>query len=527
MKIFFTNETKKLDQYTIENEPIKSIDLMERAASAVTFEIISRWKRNTPVVVFAGPGNNGGDALAVSRMLIEEGYTLNIFLFNPFQRLSQDCLKNRDRLQAMEEIEFSRSVRNSTTGNAKSAHSGSTFTEIINEFIPPTLTKRMLVIDGLFGSGLNKPLSGGFSSVVQYINSSDATVVSIDLPSGLFGEDNTENIPRNIIQADLTITFQYPKLAFMFAENEQFTGEWKIADIGIHPDIIEQTDTKYYYIEPAETAHMIMRRSRFVSKHNVGHALLIAGSKGMMGAAVLAARAILHTGAGLVSVKSAACGETVLQTAVPEALFIADCQNSHISDMTLTRTYSAIGVGPGLGRHEETARAFYKLLEQIKRPVVLDADALNLLAEQPKLIETLPKNSILTPHHLEFDRLFGKSDTSCERLSKAKEMAIRYHIIIVLKGANTAIVSPKGDVLFNSSGNAGMATAGSGDALTGVITGLLAQGYHPIPAAILGVFLHGMAGDLAAEKDSQEYITAGDIISQIGNAYKKLHNYKG
>ena len=525
MKIFFTNETKKLDRFTIENEPIKSIDLMERAASSVTFEIISRWKRNTPVVVFAGPGNNGGDALAVSRMLIEEGYTLDIYLFNPLQKLSQDCLKNRDRLQTIEGLKFSKSVKPSDSTNTF-PHNGSHFTEITNEFIPPTLTKGTLVIDGLFGSGLSKPLSGGFGSVVQYINSSDATVVSIDLPSGLFGENNTENIPRNIVQADLTITFQYPKLAFMFAENEQFTGEWKIVDIGIHPDIIEQTETKYYYIEPDEAARMIMKRSRFVSKHNVGHTLLIAGSKGMMGAAVLAAKAALHTGAGLVSVLSAACGEKILQTSVPEALFIADEQDSHISDIVLNRSYSAIAVGPGLGRHEETARAFYKLLGQIKRPIVLDADALNLLAGHTELIENLPKNSILTPHHLEFDRLFGKNDTSYERLNKAREIAIRYHIIIVLKGANTAIVTPKGDVLFSSSGNAGMATAGSGDTLTGMITGLLAQGYHPIPAAILGVFLHGTAGDLAAERDSQEYITAGDIISQIGQAYKKLHNYR-
>ncbi|WP_455496783.1 NAD(P)H-hydrate dehydratase [Coprobacter sp.] len=529
MKIFFTNETKKLDRFTIENEPISSIDLMERAASAVTFEIISRWKRNTPIVVFAGPGNNGGDALAVSRMLIEEGYTLNIFLFNPLQKLSQDCLKNRDRLQATDGVRFIKSIKNTnyqTNTNYNLSQNCSVFTEVVSEFIPPILTKGVLVIDGLFGSGLNKPLSGGFGSVVQYINSSDATVVSIDLPSGLFGENNSENIPRNIIQADLTITFQYPKLAFMFAENEQFIGEWEIADIGIHPDAIEQTETKYYYIEPEEAARMVMKRSRFVSKHNVGHALLIAGSKGMMGAAVLAARATLHTGAGLVSVHSAACGETILQTAVPEALFIADNQDSYIAEIPLTRSYSAIAVGPGLGRHVETARAFYRLLEQVKRPLVLDADALNLLNGHNELLEKLPKNSILTPHHFEFDRLFGKNDTSYERLNKAKEMATRYHIIIVLKGANTAIITPKGDVLFNSSGNPGMATAGSGDTLTGIITGLLAQGYHPIPAAILGVFLHGQAGDIAAEKYSQEYITAEDIISQIGEAYKKLNSYR-
>ena len=492
-----SREMQKYDANTISHFKVPGLLLMERAAIAFVEELHRQNVDLTEVLIVCGSGNNGGDGLAIARLLFLEGHAVTVVYAGNKEHCSESNRVQQDILNAY----------------------GISIYMDIPEKIRPAL-----VIDAIFGVGLSRDVTGEYADMLCRMNELSGEKAAVDIASGISAD--TGAILGTAFRADLTITFQYPKLAFMFAENEQFTGEWKIVDIGIHPDIIEQTETKYYYIELDEAARMIMKRSRFVSKHNVGHTLLIAGSKGMMGAAVLAAKAALHTGAGLVSVLSAACGEKILQTSVPEALFIADEQDSHISDIVLNRSYSAIAVGPGLGRHEETARAFYKLLGQIKRPIVLDADALNLLAGHTELIENLPKNTILTPHHLEFDRLFGKNDTSYERLNKAREMAIRYHIIIVLKGANTAIITPKGDVLFNSSGNAGMATAGSGDTLTGMITGLLAQGYHPIPAAILGVFLHGMAGDLAAEKDSQEYITARDIISQIGQAYKKLHNYR-
>ena len=505
MKIFFTNETKKLDEYTIEHEPVSSIDLMERAASSVTFEIMSRWQRNTRVVVFAGPGNNGGDALAVARMLIEEGYKLETYLFNPFQKLSPDCSKNKDRLKDIEGIHL---------------------TEVIKgDFLPPRLDTQTLVIDGLFGSGLRTSLTGGFASVVQYINSSKAQVVSIDLPSGLFGEDNSENYSRNIIRATLTLTFQYPKLAFMLPENAEYVGEWKVIDIDIHPEIIEATPANFYYLETDEIAPLIKKRPKFAHKNNFGHTLIIAGSKGMMGAAVLATKAALHTGAGLVSVHSAQCGYAVLQSAVPEAMFLSDTSQTHITEINIQKHYTTFGIGPGIGRNEETARAIEALFRQMRHPVVLDADAINMAATHPNWLSQLPANSILTPHIREFDRLFGQHDNMLERLKKATEMAKRYRLIIILKGANTAIVTPKEKVYFNSTGNPGMATAGSGDVLTGILSGLLSQGYLPHEAAVIGVFIHGLAGDIAAEEQSQEYITAGDIINHLGKAYKHLKNY--
>ncbi|MCH5328314.1 MAG: NAD(P)H-hydrate dehydratase [Coprobacter sp.] len=504
MKIFFTNETKKLDTYTIEHEPVSSLDLMERAAAAVTSEIMARWQRHTPVIVFAGPGNNGGDALAVARLLAEKGYRPDIYLFNPGRNLSPDCAQNKERLARMENIRFTEVVK--------------------GDFLPPRLHKHTLVVDGMFGSGLHTPLSGGFASIVQYINASEAQVVSIDLPSGLFGEDNSENYSRNIIRATLTLTFQYPKLAFLLPENADYVGEWKIIDIGIHPDILRDTPAFCHYLEAQEIRPFLKKRTKFAHKNDFGHALIVAGSYGMTGAAVLAAKAALHTGAGLVSVHSAQCGFPVLQTAVPEALFLADADNRHITEVDIKRKYAVCAVGPGIGTHEETGRAVETLIGQTKSPLVLDADALNLLAAHPDWLVKLPANTILTPHVREFDRLFGPQENALRRLKKAMETARRYQIIIVLKGAHTAIVTPQEQLYFNSTGNPGMATAGSGDALTGILAGLLSQDYTPLEAALTGVFLHGLAGDLAAAAQGQEYITAGDIIAHLGKAYQHLKN---
>lgn len=502
MKIFNTAVIPKLDKYTIENEPVSSIDLMERTASAMTFEIMARWRRSVPVVVFAGPGNNGGDALAIARMLREEGYRVEVFLFNPLHKLSPNCLKNRERLLEMGEVPL---------------------TEVASEFTPPVLRSGLLVLDGLFGTGLKTPLSGGFASVVQYINSSDATVVSVDMPSGLFGENNLDNVGRNIVRAHLTLTCQFPKLSFLFAENECYVGDWAVVDIALHPEILAKTDTKINYTELDDAARLLVRRSRFAGKYEAGNLLLVAGSYGMTGAAVLAATGAVRGGAGLVTVHTPRCGCPVLQQAVPEVLVDADADETRFTGVMIKRPYSAVAVGPGLGREAGTQKALGLLFEQIKRPLVADADALNYLADHPEVTEKLPVNSIITPHVREFDRMFGKSDTAYERLVKAQEASHRLNVIIVLKGANTAVVTPKGDIYFNGSGNPGMATGGTGDVLTGVLAALLAQGYHPKDAAVLGVFVHGLAGDIALESSSVESLSARDVAACLGAAYRRLH----
>lgn len=501
IKIFPTDKVKELDQYTIQNEPISSIDLVERASTVFVHEFCRRYSKQTRIIVFAGQGNNGADALAVARMLKDECYKVETYLFNPTGHLSFDCEINKQRILDLEKVEF---------------------TEVVTDFVPPVLTDRDVVIDGLFGSGLNRPVTGGFASVIQYINQSEATVVAIDIPSGLFGENNQTNDPDSIIRANLTLTFGFPKLAFFFPENAQYVGEWKMLDIGIHPDIVDNTPTPYMMITEEDIAEVFQPRDKFSHKGTYGHALLIAGSKGKMGAAILAARSCLRSGAGLLTVHIPQRGEVIMQTAFPEAMISMDPHQDYFTTVPEISTYSAIGAGPGLGQHLESAAALERLLQTTDKPVVLDADALNLIASNNDLLNRIPPRSILTPHPKEFDRIAGESNTMHERLKKAQAFAIEHKLCVILKGTYTAICTTGGNVYFNSSGNPGMATAGSGDVLTGIILSLLAQGAEPETAAIAGVFLHGTAGDLAAVYRSEESMIAGDITDMLGKAFKQI-----
>lgn len=501
MKIFPTNSIKKLDAYTIEHEPIASIDLMERAAKVLTKAITQRWGSETPVTVFAGPGNNGGDALAVARMMAEKGYTVEVFLFNTKGDLSPDCRINKELVEMMEEVRFN---------------------EISTQFAPPTLTPQHLVIDGLFGSGINKPLSGGFASVVKYINASSAMVVSIDVPSGLMGEENTFNVKSNIIRADVTFSLQLPKLAFLFAENTEFVGEWELLDIQLSQEGIRETETNYQMVEAEEIRSLIKPRRQFSHKGHYGHALLIAGSRGMAGAAVLAARACMRSGVGLLTVHTPLCNNDILQTSVPEAMVEQDASENCFAVPTETDDYQALGIGPGLGKNEETEAALLEQLEHCQLPVVLDADALNILANHRHALTHLPKGSILTPHPKELERLVGKCQDSYERLTKACELAHTAHVHIILKGAYSTIITPEGKCFFNPTGNPGMATGGSGDVLTGVILSLLAQGYPAKEAALIGTYIHGLAGDFAQKKYGMIGLTASDIVNCLPTAWRLL-----
>lgn len=501
MKIFPSSSIKKLDAYTIEHEPIQSIQLMERAATALTEAICSRWDTETPVVVFAGPGNNGGDALAVARMLAEKGYKIEVFLFNTKGELSPDCQENKELLEIMDEIKFH---------------------EITSQFAPPTLTVDHLVIDGLFGSGLNKPLSGGYAAVVKYINASSATVVAIDIPSGLMGEENTFNVKTNIIRADVTLSLQLPKLSFLFAENAEFIGEWDLLDINLSQEGIEELDTNYEMLEAEDIRSLIKPRNKFAHKGSFGHALLIAGSRSMAGASVLAARACLRSGVGLLTVHAPICNNDILQTAIPEAIVEQDVSEICFAVPTDADDYQAIGIGPGLGRSEETEAALLEQLSNCQTPLVVDADALNILANHRHALNNLPKGSILTPHPKELERLVGKCQDSYERLTKAIELAHTAKVHIVLKGANSAIITPNGKCFFNPTGNPGMATAGSGDVLTGIILALLAQGYAADEAAKIGTFVHGLAGDFARKKTGVISLMAGDIINNLPTAWRAV-----
>ena len=502
MKIFTSAQIHELDKYTIEHEPISSIDLMERAARTLARAVTETWPVSMPVVVFAGPGNNGGDALAVARMMAEQGYQLTVYLFNISGQLSADCATNKKRLQDCKRIRQ--------------------FVEVTQEFDPPRLEEGMLVLDGLFGSGLNKPLAGGFASLVKYINASAAEVVSIDIPSGLMTEDNTYNVRANIIRATQTLTLQQPKLSFFFPENQQFIGKLRVLDIRLSQEGMDKTETSYTVTEENDVRRLLLDRSPFAHKGQMGSALLIAGSYGMAGAAVLAARACLRSGAGKVIVNSPKRNLAILQTAVPEAIVQIGNEETIFAETVDTEDYQALGIGPGLGQSEQTAIALIAQLRRTQCPVVADADALNILANHRAWMQQLPKGIILTPHPKELDRLEGHAADSYERLTKAIGLAGRLKGYVILKGHYTAVCCPDGHVLFNPTGNPGMATAGSGDVLTGIVTGLLARGYKPEAACVVGVYLHGLAGDLAARELGQESLMASDIIRYLPRAFRRL-----
>jgi NAD(P)H-hydrate epimerase len=502
MKIFTSTQIHELDRYTIENEPIPSLDLMERAAKALTQAITEMYSVATPVVVFAGPGNNGGDALAVARLMADKNYQVSVYLFNINGNLSPDCAANKQRLQENKRIRQ--------------------FIEVIEEFNPPVLEANMLVVDGLFGSGLNKPLAGGFASLVKYINSSPAQVVAIDIPSGLMTEDNTYNVRANIIRADHTLTLQQVKLSFLFPENQQFVGNLRVLDIRLSEEGMKKLESQYTMVEENDVRQLMLPRSPYAHKGQMGNALLIAGSYGMAGAAILAARACMRAGVGKVTVNSPKHNLPLLQVAVPEAIVQNSLEETYFAEAVDTEDFNALGIGPGLGQSEQTAIAMISQLRRAQCPIVADADALNILANHRAWLQQLPQDIIMTPHPKELDRLEGHSADSYERLTKASNLAERLKGYIVLKGHHTAICCPGGHILFNSTGNAGMATAGSGDVLTGIITGLLARGYKPQDACIVGVYLHGLAGDIAAHDLGEESLTASDIINCLPRAFKRL-----
>ena len=477
---------------------------MERAAIQLTDSIVAEWDKDMKVVVFAGPGNNGGDALAVARMLAVRGYNVSTWLFNTSGRLSDDCKKNRDRLKDVKQV--------------------ASFVMVTEEFDPPTLDAQTLVVDGLFGSGLNKPLTGGFASLVKYVNASPAKVVSIDIPSGLMTESNEYNVKSNIMKADVTLTLQQPKLSFLFPENQQFIGHVEVLDIGISQEGIDKTDAQFYILEKSDITPCLKRRDPFAHKGSMGHALLVAGSRGMAGAAMLAAKACLRTGVGKVTVHTPACNTLPLQIGVPEVVLDVDSDTNVVSEAVDTDCFKAMGIGPGLGTNENTAIAVIGQMRRAQCPIVVDADALNILAAHKAWLQQIPVGAILTPHIGEFDRLEGVSTDSYERLSKAMLLAERQHAYIVLKGHYTAIITPGGRVLFSPTGNPGMATAGSGDVLTGIITALLARGYTQGEACAIGTYLHGLAGDIAARSLGEESLIASDIINSLPMAFKELSN---
>lgn len=499
MKIFSAAQIREADRQTIAREPIASIDLMERAAAAVFSELEFLYPLSTAFAIFCGPGNNGGDGLALARMLRQRGNSVQVFVLRIGSKGSSDFQTNLERWQALD-----------------------IYTEISAAADFPQLSHELIIVDALFGTGLSRPLEGLAAALVQHINRLPNFKIAIDLPSGLMADMNAGNSIENILHASVTLTFQWPKLAFILADFGNAVGEFIVLDIGLLPEYEQNTATSNHFLSDDQVRSILKDRRKFSHKNNYGHVAIFGGSRGKMGAAILCSKTALRSGAGLVTAILPFGGYPIIQGAAPEVMCIPGELEDHLYSGDFTSGFSAIAIGPGLGRHPETEQLVKLAIQSSSQPMVLDADALNALAENPTWLAFLPKMSILTPHPGEFDRLAGKSLNAEERYMEAKNMAIRFGVIVILKGAHTQVALPDGTSYFNSTGNAGMATAGSGDVLTGIVVGLLAQGYTPVESSLLGVYLHGLAGDLALEYQSLESLIAGDIIECLGDAFNEI-----
>lgn len=503
MKILSIEQIRQADTYTIEHDPISSIDLMERAAQTCVQWIVSNFSVQKPVAIFCGTGNNGGDGLAIARLLAEKNYGVTVYIIRFSDKYSADFKINEERLEAIPSV---------TVIGIQS----------IADFAAIKIQAAAVLIDAIVGSGLNKPLTGLVADVVTFINTINRPIIAIDVPSGLSLLPSSTPLEGCAINATYTLTFQAPKLVFMFPQYGEYIGDFTILDIGLSNTFIDQQVTINYFTTLTTIQAVLKTRKKFSHKGSYGHALLIAGSYGKMGAAELAVKACLRSGAGLLTAHLPKCGYNIMQTALPEAIVSIDSNEQYVSELPHLDKFNAIGIGPGLGEEKQTQNVVKLLLQNANIPLVFDADALNILSQNKTWLSFLPKYSILTPHPKEFERLAGKSTTDYERYDTLRAFAFKYGVYVVLKGAHTAVACPDATVYFNSTGNPGMATGGSGDVLTGIITGLLAQGYSPKDASILGVYWHGLAGDIAMDVTGTSGIMASDIINALSPAYKTI-----
>lgn len=503
MKILTATQIRQADAYTIQHEPIASIDLMERASNAFTHWFTAQYpaENDRPIAVICGQGNNGGDGLAIARLLAQAQYKVSVFVLNIFTEQTPDFKTNLQRLQQLPEV----LVRNITSADEL-----------------PIFGEEEIIIDAILGSGLTRPLEGVLLEVVNHINECHNTVVAVDIPTGVMADDTTIG---ESIHAQFTFSFEMPHLSFFFPENYHRVGDFTYASIGLNRQFIESLDSPYYYVDKKMVRSFLKKRQKFAHKGIFGHALLVAGSYGKMGAAILATKACLRAGVGLATVHIPTCGYDVMQTAVPEAMVSLDEDPYIFTRVYEIHKYTVLAMGCGLSTKNKTRNALCYVLKNVDKPTILDADALNILAQSPDWLEYIPQGSILTPHLKEFERLFGKIDSDFERNALQRQKAQELGVYILLKGANSCIATPTGECYFNSTGNPGMGTAGSGDVLTGILAGLLAQEYTPLETCLLGAYLHGLAGDLAAEELSQESLMAGDILDYLGKAFLDLARF--
>jgi NAD(P)H-hydrate epimerase len=495
MKIFSAAQIKACDAYTIHATGITTADLIERAASRCAEWIMQHLAKETLFIILCGPGNNGKDGLVLSRFLHHQGYGVKTFI-----------------LQTSEDEQESAALKRSYP------HAEVLLRDTYITDIP----ENIIIIDAILGIGLSRPVDGWISNLIQHLNELPNRKIAIDIPSGM----PADTIPDNnaiILKANDTLSFQFYKRSFLHPETGKYAGNIHILDINLHHTFINSTHSSYQIIDEELIKNIYRPRKNFSHKGTYGTALLVGGSYGLIGAITLAAKAASRAGAGRVRTLLPECGYAIIQTAVPEAMCTTRGEK-HVDRIEGWQEADAIGIGPGMGIKDNTRRAIADFLDECKKPVLMDADALNVLGKYPELLKKLPAGSILTPHPKEFERLFNATGNSMQRLEHARTQAMKYNIYIVLKDRYTAIVTPEGECWYNTAGNAGLATGGSGDVLAGIITGLMAQTYDSFEAALLGVYLHALAGEIASEKHSQEAVIPGDILDSIGQAYQKVKN---
>ncbi|MGS2763313.1 NAD(P)H-hydrate dehydratase [Sinomicrobium sp. M5D2P9] len=501
MNIFSLEQIREADRLTILNQNISSDALMERAGEQV-FEWLHGRLQGNPVCihVFCGIGNNGGDGLVIARHLLENEYRVKAYVVDFSKKRSPDFLLNLDRIKNMK-------------------HWPEHFNGDKGEELPE-IGREDIVVDAIFGVGLNRPPSGWVEELIRHINAAGAFVLSVDMPSGLFMDKGQER-DAAVIQAAHTLTFQSPKLVFFLPGTGVYTPSWEVLDIGLDKEYLQSVEPEAVLIEKNEAVSLYIPRKKFSHKGTYGHALLIGGSYGKIGAVYLSAKACLTSGAGLVTTYMPRCGYSVLQTTLPEGMVLTDANEEHISTIAFDIEPEVIGIGMGLGKHRATVDAFKAFLKKNTTPLVVDADALNILSENSGLLQWIPAKSVFTPHPKELERLIGPWKDDMEKLKKGKAFAKEYDLVLVMKDAHTIVVYDE-KLYVNSTGNPGMATGGSGDALTGIITGLISQGYTTVNAAIFGVYLHGKAGDIAVSHTGYEALTASGIIDYTGDAFLDL-----
>lgn len=489
-----TAQTKAADIYTIQQQKISSIDLMENAAVAFVKAFIKEVPdKKVTISIFCGQGNNGGDGLAIARLLAKKNYkNLTVYLISFSDKQSDDYKYNLKRLQQ---------TKIPITAITKLAELENVTCDV--------------VIDAVLGSGLNKLLQGNYLGLAQLMNNLRAKIIAVDVPTG-FNAEGEILTDYNGVKADLVICFQRPKINFFFPESAKALARFKVVNIGLDENFIEKQPSFWKLTTKNDVKKIIKPRANFTHKGTYGHALIIAGNENTMGAALLAASACLHSGAGLTTVCLPQSGLIALNTSLPEVMALP--RNEKL-DLQTFQKFNVIAIGPGLGLEQENEKLFEKLIN-LQKPLVIDADGLTILSNNIDLLSKLPANTILTPHLKEFDRLIGEHQNWWQRIETAREKAQKLNIIIVLKNQYTFVCLPTGDVCINQTGNPAMASGGMGDVLTGIITSLLAQGYTAAQAAILGVHLHGKAGDDLAKKSFT--VTASQVALQIPRTLKNL-----